>query len=169
VNTTFLLNQLEKKKRLTNLVNLFLSSKMISKKDHISRQHLSRLAERLLSEMGGIDDTQGLKELISALSINLEMRKNIALLIRDFCADHMRREIYKFAGLMELKLLKHDPARGDTWKKGLPDYHLSRIQIIVNELIKAVKSDKLSCGIKAADLANHAMMLADLAGDLDDV
>jgi len=138
--------------------------------DIIARQHLSRLAERLLANIGGADDLQRLKDMTSTLAGNPPLRKNIALLIRDFCADHMRPEVKKFAGLMEMKLLKHDPARGAKgWKRDDdPQQHLARLSVILEELAKALK-DGNQVGLKAADLANHAMMLADIAGELDEV
>ena len=69
---------------------------------------------------------------------------------------------------MEMKLLKHDPIRGQRWKGGDADYHLERIEWIIEELKTAVLNNE-KVGIKAADLANHAMMLADQAGELADV
>jgi hypothetical protein len=132
----------------------------------LARQHLSRLAEKLIS---GSNYLQDLKDMATTLASNPDLRKRVAFLIRDFCSDRMRPEIKKFAGLMELKLLKHDPARGESWKSGGDsEHHLERISFISVELEKAVEArDRV--GLKAADLANHAMMLADIAGDLEDV
>jgi hypothetical protein len=132
----------------------------------LARQHLARLAEKLIS---GSDDLQDLKDMAASIALNPDLRKRVAFLIRDFCSDHMRPEIKKFSGLMELKLLKHDPARGEGWKSsGDSSHHLERISFIAAELEKAIEAGK-RVGLKAADLANHAMMLADIAGDLEDV
>jgi len=130
----------------------------------LARQHLSRLAEKLIS---GSNDLQDLKDMATSIASNPDLRKRVAFLVRDFCSDHMRPEIKKFAGLMEMKLLKHDPMRGESWKLG-PTNNMERIKAIVQELETAVSEGK-RIGIKAADLANHAMMLADIAGDLEDV
>lgn len=92
----------------------------------------------------------------------------MAYVVRDYCSQNLRPEILRFAGLMEMKLLKHDPARGQNWKNGDTSYHMSRIKDIVDELQIAVCNHQ-KVGIKAADLANHAMMLADQAGELENV
>jgi len=138
--------------------------------DTLARQQLSRLAERLLANIGGEADTTHLKEMVTALAGNSPLRHNIALLVRDFCADHIRPEIKKFAGLMEMKLMKHDPGRGGmSWKNDAgPQQYLDGLDKILVELKEAV-GKKRGIGLKAADLANYAMMLADLAGDLEDV
>lgn len=134
----------------------------------LARQHLSRLAERLLANVGGEDDLKHLREMITDLTANFDLRKRVALLIRDYYSDHMRPEIRKFAGLMEMKLVKHDPSRGERWKEGDVAHHMERIHAIVEELAAAVGTGKM-VGLKSADLANHAMMLADIAGELEDV
>jgi len=136
----------------------------------LARQHLSKLVESLLAytREEGVDK---IKLMLVSLANNGELRKNVAFLIRDFCAENLRPEIRKFAGLMEVKLLKHDPVRGQCWKDADPsgpEHHLERIEAIAQELREAVVA-KCQVGLKAADLANHAMMLADIAGELDDV
>jgi hypothetical protein len=130
---------------------------------NIAQQHLSRLAEILLTE----NDEEAIASAVVGLLQSGGLRKRIGLIVRDYCSDHLRPEIHKFAGLMEMKLRKHDPARGQSWKSG-PTNNLERIEAIVEELKVAVEEGR-SVGIKAADLANHAMMLADRAGELADV
>ena len=133
-------------------------------KTKLAQQFLSRLCELLLFG----DSPEKVSLAIKTLAGNNGLRKNVAYLIRDHCADHPRPEIYRFAGLMELKLRKHDPVRGDSWKRGDPKHHLDCIRQIYDELVEAVQTNN-SIGLKAADLANHAMMLSDLSGDLSDV
>jgi len=133
----------------------------------LARQHLSRMVEHLLAHSSE-EGVENIKTLAISLANNGELRKNVAFLIRDFCAEHLRPEIRKFAGMMEVKLLKHDPAWGQSWKGGTMEFHLSRMVAIVEELQQAV-ADKHQVGLKAADLANHAMMIADIAGELEDV
>jgi NTP pyrophosphatase (non-canonical NTP hydrolase) len=131
----------------------------------IARQHLSRMAERMLG--GGEGDE--LEELARAVAFNPNVRKSLAALIRDHWADHLRTEVKRFAGLMELKLLKHDPARGMSWKKGAdPASIFMHIHDLMGELETAINNNQ-RIGLKAADIANHLMILADIAGDLDGV
>jgi len=129
----------------------------------IAEQQLSRLAELLLGDEG----VDAFKAILTAIAESSDLRKKVAMIIRDHCAQTMRPEIRRFAGLMEMKLRKHDPVRGQSWKLG-PTNNMERIKAIVYELEKAVAEGK-RVGIKAADLANHAMMLADKAGELQDV
>lgn len=134
-------------------------------KDRLAQQHLSRMAEVFLTE----DNTDTVASMVVGLIENGGLRKKMGRIVRDYCSDHMRSEITKFAGLMEMKLLKHDSARGQRgWKDGQPDFYLDRIEAIVVELRHAVEQSK-SVGIKAADLANHAMILADMFGELEDI
>jgi hypothetical protein len=133
-------------------------------KDRLAQQHLSRLAEVMLGDATPED----VQKAILAWVDSPGLRKRMALIIRDYCSDHMRPEIKKFAGLMELKLRKHDSARGQRWKEGEPLYHIGRIENIFYELKDAVDAEQ-KVGIKAADLANHAMMLADQFGELQDI
>lgn len=133
-------------------------------KDKLARQSISRMAEVFLTQ----DDHD---EVISALTGLIEsegLRRKIAHIVRDYYAQRLRPEISKFAGLMEMKLARHDPAWGQAWKDSNPDHHLGRIRIIAEELSNAVQ-EKRRVGVKAADLANHCMMLADQAGELEDV
>lgn len=129
----------------------------------IAKQHLSRLGEVLL----GDESVEGISTVLNSMVDSPELRKKLALIVRDYCAQNLRPELTKFAGLMEMKLRKHDPARGQSWKSG-PTNNLERIKAIVEELETAVDEGR-RVGIKAADLANHAMMLADQAGELEDV
>jgi NTP pyrophosphatase (non-canonical NTP hydrolase) len=69
---------------------------------------------------------------------------------------------------MEMKLLKHDPARGQDWKKKEPLELFGHISDLMRELETAVNNNH-RIGLKAADIANHVMMLADLAGELESV
>ncbi len=132
--------------------------------DKIARQALSRMAEVFLTD----DDVVSVMTAIASLTENHSLRKRMAYIVRDYCSQHLRPELLKFAGLMEMKLIKHDPARGRSWKSGDMPYYLHRVRAILAELEEAVESGH-KVGVKAADLANHAMMLADLAGDLKDV
>ena len=59
----------------------------------LARQHLSRWAENLLANEQGIEQV---KKLALSLAGNPELRRNIAFLIRDFCAERMRSEIRRF-------------------------------------------------------------------------
>jgi NTP pyrophosphatase (non-canonical NTP hydrolase) len=132
--------------------------------DKLAQQHLSRIAEVFLTE----DDQEVIMPLMAGLLGNNSLRKKMARVVRDYCAQNLRPEILKFAGLMEMKLLKHDSARGQRWKSGDAEHHIARIKAITEELDRAVDEGK-RIGVKAADLANHAMMLADQAGELEDV
>jgi len=132
--------------------------------ERIAEQQLSRLAELLLGDEG----IEAFKAIMGVVAESAELRRKMAMIIRDHCAQTMRPEIRRFAGLMEMKLRKHDPARGQRWKTGDAEHHLERISYILEELEQAVSARK-RVGLKAADLANHAMMLADQAGELQDV
>jgi hypothetical protein len=134
----------------------------------LARQHLSRLAEILLAEETGPEGLELIKKLTASLVSNPDMRRNLAFLIRDYCADHLRPEVKRFAGLMEMKLLKHDPALGQQWKDKEPVDVFSHINDLMNELEVAISNNR-RIGLKAADVANHAMILADLAGELESV
>lgn len=140
------------------------SAQTVSK---VARQQLSLLAETLLDPN---DDLPALKKLATSLASAPELRKNLAFLIRDFCAEHLRPEVRRFAGLMEMKLMKHDPARGMSWKDGSasPPDIISHIHDLMGELETAVNNNQ-RVGLKAADVANHVMILADLAGELGSV
>jgi len=137
---------------------------MTETEDKLAQQHLSRMAEIFLTDI----NKESVLVAVTGLLQKSGLRRKIAHIIRDYCSQNLRPEIVRFAGLMEMKLLKHDPARGQSWKSGDAEYHLQRIKAIVDELQIAVfNSEKI--GIKAADLANHAMMLADQAGELEGV
>lgn len=132
--------------------------------DKLARQALSRMAEVFLTD----DDVVSVMNAISNLTENHSLRKRMAFIVRDYCSQHLRPEILKFAGLMEMKLIKHDPARGRSWKSRDMKHNMKHIRDILEELELAVETGR-KVGVKAADLANHAMMLADTAGDLEDV
>ena len=133
-------------------------------RNRTAQQYISRMAEIFLTDA----DKDNIILAISSLIESSYQRKNMALIVRDYCAQQLRPEIKKFAGLMEMKMLKHDPARGRSWKSTDAEFHLTRIRAIIEELEDAVDEGR-KVGIKAADLANHAMMLADQAGELEDV
>lgn len=137
---------------------------MTGTEDKLAQQHLSRMAEVFLTE----DDEDRVLTTVAGLIKKDGLRRKMARIVRDYCAQNLRPEIKKFAGLMELKLLKHDPARGQDWKSGDSEHHIARIKAIIEELEQATFDGK-RVGVKAADLANHAMMLADQAGELEDV
>jgi len=130
----------------------------------VAEQQLCLMAELLLCHA----DTDAFKAVIGVMAESHDLRKKVAMIIRDHCAATMRPEVEKFAGLMEMKLRKHDPVRGERWKTGDAEHHIERIESIVEELHNAIHSG-LRVGLKSADLANHAMMLADQFGELDDV
>jgi hypothetical protein len=144
--------------------SMCLKEDRVTTDDKIARQTLSRMAEVFLTD----NDAESVMAAIASLTENYNLRKRMAYIVRDYCSQHLRPELSKFAGLMEMKLIKHDPARGHAWKSGNMQNHLARIRAILEELEQAVATGR-KIGIKAADLANHAMMLADNAGDLKDV
>lgn len=130
----------------------------------VAEQQLCLMAELLLCDASAGD----FKAVIGVMAESRDLRKKVAMIIRDHCAATMRPEIKKFAGLMEMKLRKHDPVRGERWKTGDAEYHIERLESILEELHNATDQHK-RVGLKSADLANHAMMLADQFGELDDV
>ena len=132
--------------------------------DKLAQQHLSRMAEVFLTD----PNEKTVMAAVVGLIQNYGLRKKMACIVRDYCAQNLRPEILRFAGLMEMKLLKHDSARGQQWKSGDAAFNLTRIRAILEELELAVDEGQ-KVGVKAADLANHAMMLADQAGELEDV
>lgn len=94
----------------------------------------------------------------------------------------VRVEVAKFALLMEAKLAKHDEERGSSWKRDDPHSLLNRISDIgpdvrgeLAELADAVEkwvvkqnsSRAKKVAMEAADVANFAMMVADVVGGLD--
>lgn len=137
---------------------------MTETEDKLAQQHLSRMAEIFLTDI----NKESVLVAVTGLLQKSGLRRKIAHIIRDYCSQNLRPEIVRFAGLMEMKLLKHDPIRGQRWKGTDADYHLERIEWIIEELKTAVSNHE-KVGIKAADLANHAMMLADQAGELEGV
>lgn len=77
----------------------------------------------------------------------------------------LRPEVRKFAERMELKLRKHDTDRGVTgWQSESTEYLMNQILEEYHELIVAIGSGNLySVCDEAADVANFAMMVADVA------
>jgi hypothetical protein len=137
---------------------------MTETEDKLAQQHLSRMAEVFLTDA----NKESVLVTVTGLLQKSGLRRKIAHIIRDYCSQNLRPEIVRFAGLMEMKLLKHDPVRGQSWKSCDKDYLLQRIKAVADELHVAVYNGE-KIGIKAADLANLAMMLADQAGELEKV
>jgi len=85
----------------------------------------------------------------------------------DVAAGGERVEVAAFAGLMEDRLRRHDERRGaDGWKGETLDFLFDQLQGEVDELQVARLPDAIA--EEAADVANYAMMLADVAGGLSD-
>lgn len=79
----------------------------------------------------------------------------------------MRIEVKVFAELMEAQLARHDDRPG--WKSESPDYLFSRFLQEVQELHDAMLhrfSSRTEVVEKAANVANFAMMIADVCGAL---
>ena len=127
-------------------------------------QKLSRFIELLLS---GEEDEDALTTAINSFTRDPDLQKKVIQLARDRYSAEARPELKKFLGLMEMKLQKHDPERKQSWKGGAPAHHIRQLRVIVDELEVAVEEGR-QVGLKAADAANHAMMLADQAGELED-
>ena len=88
---------------------------------------------------------------------------------RDSAFDlHLRPEVLAFAQLMEAKLRAHDADRGATgWKTATPWDLWRWLEREVGELRLADRNGDLAAiGREAADVANFAMMLADVRGAL---
>ena len=129
----------------------------------IAEQQLSRIAEHLF--IGSVDH---IKAIMGSLAESPELRERIACTLRDYWAAHLRPELRRFTGLMEMKLRKHDPQSGVRgWTGNPPTFHLNKIEAILEELRTELQEGR-KVGLKAADIANHAMIIADLAGELGD-
>jgi len=76
----------------------------------------------------------------------------------------VRPEVLAFALLMEDRLQANDHKGG--WADCADEYLLRRLQEEVNELHVAMRDRPLDVGEEAADVANFAMMLADVSGHL---
>ena len=80
-------------------------------------------------------------------------------------AGSLRPEVASFAALMEAELRKHDDRPG--WKNEDVQWLFSRLKDESTELIKAIHTKgPISIGREAADVANFAMMIADVYGGL---
>jgi len=80
-------------------------------------------------------------------------------------AYHLRPEVGAFAAIMEAELRKHDDRPG--WKNEDVQWLFSRLKDESAELIKAIHTKgPISVGREAADVANFAMMIADVTGGL---
>ena len=77
----------------------------------------------------------------------------------------LRPEVAAFAMLMEAELRKHDDRPG--WKQSSPNWLMERLQEELKELSVALDY-KGPCGVgqEAADVANFAMMIADVSGGM---
>ena len=79
----------------------------------------------------------------------------------------MRPIVSWFARLMEQKLSKNDHKGG--WVGCTPSWLLRRLRAETNELARALKCHKKAPALiarEAADVANFAMMIADVTGGL---
>ena len=128
-------------------------------------QKLSRFVELLMS---GEEDGEALTIALNSFARDPDIRRKVIQFARDRYSEEARPELKKFVGLMEMKLQKHDPERKQSWKGGAPAHHIRQIRVIADELEAAVDEGR-QVGLKAADIANHAMMLADQFGELGDV
>jgi len=79
-------------------------------------------------------------------------------------AGSLRPEVASFAALMEAELRKHDDRPG--WKGEDPHWLLARLNEEVIELANALLDHSKSLPHEAADVANFAMMIADVCGGL---
>jgi hypothetical protein len=79
--------------------------------------------------------------------------------------EGIRPEVWQFARLMEERLRANDHKGG--WKKETAKDLLFRIQDELCELIEAVYKEWDSVGDESADVANFAMMVADVTGKLE--
>ena len=79
----------------------------------------------------------------------------------------LRPEVAAFALLMEAKLRKNDHKTG--WKHHTSRALFNRLTEEALELIEAIKAGRSAgvVGEEAADVANFAMMIADVCGALD--
>jgi NTP pyrophosphatase (non-canonical NTP hydrolase) len=85
----------------------------------------------------------------------------------DVAAGGERAEVAAFAGLMEDRLRRHDDRRGARgWRVESRHFLFGRLREEVEELRGAVVPDAIA--EEAADVANYAMMIADVAGGLSD-
>jgi hypothetical protein len=79
----------------------------------------------------------------------------------------MRDEVHQFAQLMEVKMRKHDPAT--RWKKSKQEDLLFALKKELGKLEALVKhepGDTDAVASQSADVANFAMMIADVCGGL---
>jgi NTP pyrophosphatase (non-canonical NTP hydrolase) len=97
----------------------------------------------------------------------------------------VRPEVAAFARLMEFELRKHDGDWGNGWKDSDPYAALERLLTEARELRAAIHQLRLAdpqrvsapllkqltvdVGLECADVANFAMMIADMAGALEPI
>jgi hypothetical protein len=80
----------------------------------------------------------------------------------------LRPEVAVFAELMELKLRKHDARRGQSWKNDGTLPLLRRVNDEQGELLQAyIDGSSREVILEAVDLANFAMMIADINGSCE--
>jgi len=86
-----------------------------------------------------------------------------------FQVQELRPEVLAFALLMEERLREKDADRGgDSWKSATCDHLMVRTFatcMILEQQVRLHADAKIR---KAVDLANYAMMIADVAGALDE-
>lgn len=90
-----------------------------------------------------------------------------ALEERGFCALMVRREVREFARAMEAKLVANDHKGG--WRgDSAPDLHKRLVEesAELKEALHDLKTSKQTILHEAADVANFAMMIADVRGAL---
>lgn len=97
---------------------------------------------------------------------------DIYTILRDYqeqqdtkAGDNLRPQVAAFARLMEAELLKHDDRPG--WKECDPQWLIKRLRGEADELAGALLDHSKSVGQEAADVANFAMMIVDVCGELD--
>jgi len=83
----------------------------------------------------------------------------------------LRREVRIFAEAMERQLRKHDTTRGTTgWKNDTVASLMEHAEEEYGELVWAAAAERPAEEVlaEAADLANMAMMVADVCGGLEE-
>ncbi len=80
----------------------------------------------------------------------------------------VRPEVLAFGRLMETQLRFYDPERGDSWRDMSPDELVERLESEFMEVTEEVDrdSDREALATECADLANFAMFLATVHGEV---
>lgn len=93
---------------------------------------------------------------------NVIKAENVNNLMVCRCSDKIRPELQWFVKQMESKLQENDHKQH--WSKLHPDYLIERLYQEAKELWEAVeRRDPVEMVKEAADVANFAMMIADVA------